>query len=309
MKLLVIGDLHGQIPEIYFKDFDAIIAPGDFGVSDIARETYKCIFSMPKDKQPKIKDYMIEKYGEDFQERIDDEVIKSARKVFEKLVKLGKPIFLVPGNWDLSYKENDINSEKSEFHRCYSNFEKYKGDETNPEIISGFENLFDCQFKLHEFMGMNIVGYGLSSYPEKNSLRGADLSRKQKIFLKKKYNEIYEKLIDAYSMRNKSLPTLFISHNVPFGSKVDTILDVNSYLYGKSMGSNIARDFCNNEKPLICVGGHIHEGFGVSEVGSTVVVNAGFGSYVNTLIEIVNGKIINIEQVDKGKDEKGKKDK
>ena len=30
MKILVVGDLHGQKPKIYFRDFDAIIAPGDF---------------------------------------------------------------------------------------------------------------------------------------------------------------------------------------------------------------------------------------------------------------------------------------
>ena len=30
MKFLILGDLHGHIPKIYFKDFDAIITPGDF---------------------------------------------------------------------------------------------------------------------------------------------------------------------------------------------------------------------------------------------------------------------------------------
>ena len=29
-KFLIIGDLHGNKPLIHFKDFDAIIAPGDF---------------------------------------------------------------------------------------------------------------------------------------------------------------------------------------------------------------------------------------------------------------------------------------
>ena len=30
MKFLIIGDLHGKMPRIHFKEFDAIIAPGDF---------------------------------------------------------------------------------------------------------------------------------------------------------------------------------------------------------------------------------------------------------------------------------------
>ena len=29
MRILVVGDLHGQIPKIYFKKFDAIICIGD----------------------------------------------------------------------------------------------------------------------------------------------------------------------------------------------------------------------------------------------------------------------------------------
>lgn len=31
MKILIAGDLHGNKPNIYFKDFGIIIAPGDFG--------------------------------------------------------------------------------------------------------------------------------------------------------------------------------------------------------------------------------------------------------------------------------------
>ena len=30
VKFLIIGDLHGNKPKIHFKDFDAIIAHGDF---------------------------------------------------------------------------------------------------------------------------------------------------------------------------------------------------------------------------------------------------------------------------------------
>ncbi len=30
MKFLIVGDLHGQMPKIFFKEFDAITAPGDF---------------------------------------------------------------------------------------------------------------------------------------------------------------------------------------------------------------------------------------------------------------------------------------
>jgi len=39
-KLLIIGDLHGMMPKIYFKDFDVIIVPGDICGDKGIREAY-----------------------------------------------------------------------------------------------------------------------------------------------------------------------------------------------------------------------------------------------------------------------------
>jgi len=51
MKLLVIGDLHGNKPNIYFDNFDAIIAPGDFCSSDkIAKLAFKGMKKRLKEK-------------------------------------------------------------------------------------------------------------------------------------------------------------------------------------------------------------------------------------------------------------------
>jgi hypothetical protein len=45
MRFLIIGDLHGRMPRIYFKEFDAIIAPGDFcsdkGIREVFMKMYK----------------------------------------------------------------------------------------------------------------------------------------------------------------------------------------------------------------------------------------------------------------------------
>ncbi len=35
MRLLALGDLHGMKPKFYFKNFDYILAPGDFCDSSI----------------------------------------------------------------------------------------------------------------------------------------------------------------------------------------------------------------------------------------------------------------------------------
>ncbi len=53
MKFLIIGDLHGNKPVVHFKEFDAIIAPGDF-CSDETR-TYKFQSLQASIKDPKSK--------------------------------------------------------------------------------------------------------------------------------------------------------------------------------------------------------------------------------------------------------------
>lgn len=41
MRFLIVGDLHGKKPKIHYKNFDAIIAPGDFCSDELKKEMYK----------------------------------------------------------------------------------------------------------------------------------------------------------------------------------------------------------------------------------------------------------------------------
>ncbi|MDP4012889.1 MAG: hypothetical protein Q8R00_04770 [Candidatus Nanoarchaeia archaeon] len=48
-------------------------------------------------------------------------------------------------------------------------------------------------------------------------------------------------------------------------------------------------------QPLVCVGGHMHEHFRKCKIGRTTAINAGFGSFVNVWMEILEDKIKKIE--------------
>ena len=94
-----------------------------------------------------------------------------------------------------------------------------------------------------------------------------------------------------YNKRNKENPTILLTHNVPYNTKLDKILEKDSFAYGKHYGSVIAKEFCKKYQPLVCIGGHMHDTYGKVKIGKTTAINAGFGGKVNTLLEIRDGKI------------------
>jgi Icc-related predicted phosphoesterase len=70
---------------------------------------------------------------------------------------------------------------------------------------------------------------------------------------------------------------ILFTHQPPYNTKNDRIAN------GNHVGSASIRAYIENNKPLICFTGHIHEGIGVDFIEETVIVNPGpfrFGRYV-----------------------------
>ena len=99
-----------------------------------------------------------------------------------------------------------------------------------------------------------------------------------------------------FKNRNKKNPTIFLSHNVPYGI-LDKIRDKKNVNYGLHFGSQLTRKICFKFKPVLCLAGHMHENPGKKKLGSTTVVNAGYGKDAQVLIDIdeKKGKIKKIE--------------
>lgn len=284
LKFLIIGDLHGVIPKIHmnFDNIDAIIAPGDFCGDDI-RPYYKKLFEL------------INETGEDslslddvcptWKQKIYE--IKSQRKgrtVLSHLNSLGKPVFLVPGNWEPTEMENG----------------KEKGSNKWDKLKKGFENIKDVENKKINFKGITFIGHGSTSAPEpleKISKNNFDDDCEYVEYNKRvKHFQNIENKLSKY-MRSSINPIIFISHNVPQNTKLDKINAPGSYVHNKHYGSSIARNLIDRHQPMLCIGGHIHEGYGKTRLRKTTCINAGFGADVNTIIEIdeKKGKVTNIE--------------
>jgi len=311
MKILVIGDLHGQKPRIHFKDFDCIIQVGDVADDSEFRPYLKEIFKLWKESEKRsigMDDFIIEKIGKKEFNKITKKSLDKGREVLKFLTNFGKPVFFVPGNWDESYGKTRIkNIEKSDYNYLKAFYDFWLGDKINPKLIKGVKNLKNCQFKNHIFEGVNFVGYGLSSGPEdikrrkaklyKKTKRKKDILDKQYVKLKEAHQKIIDKLNLAFKKRNKELPTIFISHNVPYNTKLDVVNDKENYVHKMHLGSSIARKFCEKHEPLLCIGGHLHDHFGKTKIGKTTVINAGFGKDANVLIDLdeKKGKIRKVE--------------
>ena len=274
MKFLVVGDLHGQKPKIHFKDFDAIIAPGDFCSDEVTKYIFRNLR-----KQRKNPDYELEWWDEvgiKKATKMLDNALKDGRKILEFLNSFGKPVFLVPGNHDqMGYKEYD--------------WKRYRQNNWS-KLKKGLKNVVDLHFKLRKWNGINFIGYGVVSGPEipkykedKKRLTSEELKEK-----KKEYKEKKDKLLKLLKKSKK--PVIFIPHDIPFNTRLDKINNPSSPANGKHYGSVIARELVDRFQPLLCIGGHMHEHFGKTKVGKTTVINAGFGGKVNILVDLDENK-------------------
>ncbi|MBN2202615.1 MAG: metallophosphoesterase [Candidatus Aenigmarchaeota archaeon] len=280
MRLLILGDLHGQKPRFRFKDFDAVITPGDFCYPNDLRK-YQFRFIREKLKNPEIKYKWYDIVGKKKTRALIKKSLFKGRMVLESLDSVGVPVFIVPGNWDFT-QERDSKW----------NFLK-KGHFKN--LISGLKNVKNTHMKISNFKDYAIVGYGISSGPEvpqhKEDMKNVEkkvLEKKLKKS-KKEYEQKYQRVSKLFGKAKK--PIIFLSHNVPFNTKLDKITTKSSPRYGYHYGSLITRDIIEKYQPLISIAGHMHENLGKTKIGKTVCINSGFGSKVNVLLEL-EGKTI-----------------
>jgi Icc-related predicted phosphoesterase len=299
MKLLIIGDLHGNFPKIHFKNFDAVIMTGDV-CSDKGFRPIKDRWMKELDKGSYIDlgIFMEQKLGKRKITQLTKESMEVGRKILEKMNKIGKPIFIVPGNWDESYGKTKIkNPDKNIYTYARMFLDFYKSGKMNPKLIKGLKNIKDCHYHLYKFKEINILGFGLSSARESPVIRGIKrrVTERQYEILKKEHNIILNRLRKQYKRRDRKNPTIFLSHNVPYETKLDEI-NIKGKMNKEHYGSTVARWFCDVYQPMLCIGGHMHEHFNKIKLKRTTVINAGFGKDANILLDISEkGKIRNIE--------------
>jgi len=261
------GDLHGELPKTYFDDFDAIIAPGDF-CSDSIR---KYLFKAAKEGYSK---EWYEYCGRKKAKQLVLKSISSGKKVLKALNKIGKPVFVVPGNWDWTPDDDEWAILRKNNYL---------------DMIKGLKNVHDVYHKLLSFAGYDFIGHGITSGPEypQSPKYLSGLTAKQKKMILKHYKLLSSRMNTLF--KKSKNPVILLSHNVPYNTSLDKIRNKKSPRNGEHFGSVVTREAILKYSPVLCVSGHMHENRGKCKLGKTIAINGGRGNKVNTLVKI-NGK-------------------
>lgn len=282
-KILIIGDQHGNIPKVNFKDFDFVLCPGDFcDDSEIRKYIWK-VYSWNIKNRDKPSKYWWDEAGKKKAKKILDRSVQSGRKVLDFLNRLEKPVYVIPGNWDWYGQGGSW---------------KYLSNNFYKKSIKGLKNVKDCDMKIVEVKDFLIVGYGKCSgpeYPQHPEIIKEYSKEKLKKYLKE-YKKLSKKLNLLFKKaKKKNKPTIFLSHNVPYNTKLDKITNKESPRYGFHFGSVIARELIKKYKPSLCEAGHMHEHYDKDKIGKTVCINSGFGPNANVLVEIEGNKVKSVK--------------
>ena len=279
MKFLIIGDLHGNKPNIYYEGFDAIIGPGDF-CSDAARK-YMFLTVKERMKNPNSKIQWYDIVGRREARKIVKKSLSDGKKILKYLDSFDVPVYIVPGNWEWT---KDKSSEWD-----FLKIDHYK------ELVKEFPNIIDVHRKLVDVGDYQIIGHGISFGPEYPQYPDelAEIEPKFLQKIRREYEGTSRKVSPLFKKAKK--PVIFLSHNVPFNTDLDKIRVRCSPRRGRHYGSLIAREMIDKYQPLVCIGGHMHENFGKCKLGKTTCVNAGFGPHVNIWLELEKNKIKKLE--------------
>ncbi|MBI4768621.1 MAG: metallophosphoesterase [Deltaproteobacteria bacterium] len=277
MKILIIGDLHGQKPNISFARFDVILSVGDICDTDYIRIIqFEQIQKKMKDPSYQFSPWYEIMGRRKAKQKIETSLLK-ARKTVEFLASFKVPVYIVPGNADLAAEPRDTWSfMKNDF---------WGG------LIQGLDNFKNIHGKIIDLGEFRLIGYGFSYGPEYPQEKGErSFFTKEELSKKlKKYRRTITEMEGLFSSAKN--PVIFLSHNVPYNTPIDRIEAIGSPRLGTHCGSLVARKMIDKYQSQVCIGGHMHEHYGKIMLKKTTCLAAGFGANANTLLETEKGKV------------------
>ena len=280
MKILVVGDFHGKFPKklksvVKKEKIDLIVSLGDYMPFSLRKEFFK--YGYKKD---------IEVWEIIGKKKVKENILrdlKKGEKIIAELNKLNIPTFTTIGNIDYTRVKDSF------VHKKYG--WKWESQDFFSPIIKKYKNVKKFDYSFFKFSNFVFIGaYGSSSPGQVKS----------KAY--KRYKKKLDNLFKKFKKENKDRQVIFVSHNVPYNTKLDLIKakDAHKIAKGKHYGSKLVRRTIDKWQPALAFGGHIHESWGKDKIGKTIVINPGAaveGKFVIVDINEQKRKIKNIRFV------------
>jgi Icc-related predicted phosphoesterase len=276
IRILCSGCFHGVIPKklkkfIKQKKIDLILNCGDFPDFAVFR-TLQFKYWNEIAAGLSFEDII----GKKKLEKLEKSGIKKGKKVLQFLNSLGIPVMITHGNHDITDKYPW--SFRVPFPRL--------DPDTLENMIRNLKNIALIDYSSKRFRSLNVYGVGCKvltpNAPENPTIYN---------YWKKLRIREFKKL-DNFFKKHDARSTIVLTHDPPYGTKLDKITDRASPRYGEHLGTDQVKLFVKKYQPLLWVCANIHEGRGIIKIGKTVVVNTGYGKNGEmAYAEIENGKV------------------
>jgi len=275
MKILVLGDFHGRLLEgikgiIKKNKIDMIISVGDYCPFVYRKLWFKHCYGK------EIELWQI--IGKDKTRKLVERDLELGERVLKELNNLEVPVFTVVGNLDyIGY--NDVLDLKQKNHW------KWYEQDFFDKMIKKYKNIKRFDYDFIKFSDLILIGAYGQTFPGKVRSRAF-----------RKHKMILGRLFNRFKKENKEGKVIFVSHNVPFNTKLDKITskDAPKKAKGEHYGSKLIRKIVDKYQPVLHIGGHIHEGKGTDKIGKTLCLNPGAvheGEYSILEFDEAKGKI------------------
>jgi len=202
----------------------------------------------------------------------------SGKKPLSGLNKLGVPVYSINGNVDRSEWPQDVDFDlkgRWDFYKWASKLFK--------KMLKKYPNVIFKDYSYFKFGDYIFICGGPSSFPGKVKSKNYKRLRKR-----------LDKLFKKFRKENKEGKVIFVSHNVPYDTRLDKITSKEADIRarGEHYGSKLVRRIIDRYRPVLHFAGHIHERMGKQKLGRTLAVNCG---------SITDGNAVIVNIPEKGK--------
>jgi Icc-related predicted phosphoesterase len=284
MRFLAIGDFHGKFQKKWEKlikkeKIDLVVSNGDYIPFSLAKVFFKHVYG-----QDKIELWDVvgkRKYKEQ-----NAKDVASGESVVKKMNNLPVPVVTVTGNNDRTKWPEAI--KEGYYTRVRKKWKWINQDFFTP-VIAKYDNVNNIDYSSWKFGDYVFVGMANTSFPGK--VKNNNYKRMRRWL---------EMLFMKHGKENRSRKLIFLSHNVPYNTRLDKITSKGAHkkAKGKHYGSKLVRRIIDKHQPLLHIGGHIHESLGKQKVGKTLCVNPGAAHEGKAaIVDISERGVINVKFV------------